>query len=324
MTVKRKRKLSLVWKLALLLGIIWTFVIAGIIGWNIRNSIRHSKALTTYQARSFFQQIVTARYWNATHGGVYVPVTERTQPNPYLEDPDRDKITVDGIKLTKVNPAFMTRQIGEIAIDKDLVWFHITSLKPIRPQNAPEPWELQVLHFFESGGKEYSEFAESESGSRLFRYMAPLWVERPCLKCHAKQGYKENDLRGGISVTIQADPIVRLQNREIFNISSTFIVIWALGLAGIGLVSNRLTRAEKRREIIIAQLQEALSKVKQLSGLLPICASCKKIRDDKGYWNQIESYIKKHSEAEFSHGICPECAKKLYPHLDLYKNDKNT
>jgi len=61
------------------------------------------------------------------------------------------------------------------------------------------------------------------------------------------------------------------------------------------------------------QLREALSQVKTLSGLLPICASCKKIRDDKGYWNQIESYIRDHSEAEFSHGICPECVKKLYP-----------
>ena len=58
-----------------------------------------------------------------------------------------------------------------------------------------------------------------------------------------------------------------------------------------------------------------LLKIKTLSGLVPICASCKKIRDDKGYWNQIESYIEKHSTAEFSHGICPECARKLYPQL---------
>jgi len=54
--------------------------------------------------------------------------------------------------------------------------------------------------------------------------------------------------------------------------------------------------------------------------MLPICAACKKIRDDKGYWNQIESYIREHSEAEFSHGICPDCAKKLYP--DYYKNNE--
>ena len=63
------------------------------------------------------------------------------------------------------------------------------------------------------------------------------------------------------------------------------------------------------------ELQQAMSKVKILSGFLPICASCKKIRDDKGYWNQIESYVRDHSEAEFSHGICPDCAEKLYPEL---------
>ena len=72
----------------------------------------------------------------------------------------------------------------------------------------------------------------------------------------------------------------------------------------------------------IETLQDALNKVKLLSGFLPICASCKKIRDDKGYWNQIESYIKEHSEAEFSHGICPDCAEKLYPELNL-GNKKN-
>jgi len=72
-------------------------------------------------------------------------------------------------------------------------------------------------------------------------------------------------------------------------------------------------RAEQDKEKVIVQLRRALAEVKKLSGLLPICASCKKIRDDKGYWQQIEAYIRDHSEAEFSHGICPECAKKLYP-----------
>ncbi|MCB2181730.1 MAG: PAS domain S-box protein [Desulfobulbaceae bacterium] len=71
--------------------------------------------------------------------------------------------------------------------------------------------------------------------------------------------------------------------------------------------------AELEKIELITQLQDALSRVKQLSGFLPICASCKKIRDDKGYWNQIEEYIRSHSEAEFSHGLCPECACKLYP-----------
>lgn len=72
-------------------------------------------------------------------------------------------------------------------------------------------------------------------------------------------------------------------------------------------------RVEQERETLISELQQALSEIKTLSGLLPICSSCKKIRDDKGYWNQIESYIMTHSDAQLSHGLCPECAKKLYP-----------
>jgi PAS domain S-box-containing protein len=76
-----------------------------------------------------------------------------------------------------------------------------------------------------------------------------------------------------------------------------------------------LKQAEIERENLIRDLQQALSQVKTLSGLLPICANCKRIRDDNGYWNQIETYIQSHSAAEFSHGICPECSKKYYADL---------
>lgn len=90
------------------------------------------------------------------------------------------------------------------------------------------------------------------------------------------------------------------------------------------LVLSNLVLEEENRERRLAQeslekekikLQKALAEIKQLSGLLPICASCKKIRDDQGYWSQIETYIAEHSEAEFSHGLCPDCGKKLYPEL---------
>ncbi len=86
-------------------------------------------------------------------------------------------------------------------------------------------------------------------------------------------------------------------------------------LAELALVQDITERvlAEEERERLIRKLTEALARVKTLSGLLPICSSCKKIRDDEGYWNQIEVYIGEHSEAEFSHGICPPCVKKLFP-----------
>ena len=81
-------------------------------------------------------------------------------------------------------------------------------------------------------------------------------------------------------------------------------------------LQQELHETNKKQETLIIELEDALSRIKTLSGCLPICMSCKKIRDDKGYWNQLEQYIRDHSEAEFSHGICPDCAKKLYP--DIY------
>jgi hypothetical protein len=89
------------------------------------------------------------------------------------------------------------------------------------------------------------------------------------------------------------------------NRSLALFAIWVVAIIS---VQRRTLHEEK---------EKALQDVKILSGFLPICVSCKKIRDDRGYWNQIESYIRDHSEAQFSHGICPDCEKKLYPDLDL-------
>lgn len=78
-------------------------------------------------------------------------------------------------------------------------------------------------------------------------------------------------------------------------------------------------KMDNEREKLIKDLKGALAEVKTLRGLLPICSHCKKIRDDNGYWNQIESYISKHSEVKFSHSICKECAEKYYPEYNLFE-----
>src|SRR2546428_7422935 len=85
------------------------------------------------------------------------------------------------------------------------------------------------------------------------------------------------------------------------------------GCIGIALDITEQKRLEEQRERLIEELRDALTHIKALRGLLPICAACKKIRDDHGYWKQIEEYISDHSDAKFSHGICPECRQKLYP-----------
>jgi len=113
---------------------------------------------------------------------------------------------------------------------------------------------------------------------------------------------------------------------EILRSFSIPMLPWSLAYAILGGLTGfyyyKTRKADKDKSKLIIQLQASLSEIKKLSGLLPICSSCKKIRDDKGYWNQIESYIREHSEAEFSHGICPECAKKLYP--DYYEKNNST
>jgi len=92
-------------------------------------------------------------------------------------------------------------------------------------------------------------------------------------------------------------------------------------LAAIALQNSRAVeerdRSDQARERLIEELKDSLAKVRTLSGLLPICANCKQIRNDQGYWERIETYIQQHSDAEFSHGICPDCARKLYPELGL-------
>jgi hypothetical protein len=86
-----------------------------------------------------------------------------------------------------------------------------------------------------------------------------------------------------------------------------------ISTVGISRDITERKKGEAERERLITQLQDALADVKLLSGLVPICANCKKIRDDQGYWTQIESYIQDRSDAKFSHSICPDCAAKLYP-----------
>lgn len=161
---------------------------------------RYNLEVAAAGARNMFQMVWLARQWNASHTAVYVPVDGNTQPNPYLKDPRRDVETRDGQRLTMINPAYMTRLIGEIAQQQSHVVFRITSLKPIRPANAPDDWERGALEAFAQGSKEVSGLLDSGNG-KVFRYMAPLFTSQVCLKCHSDQGYKVGDVRGGISVT---------------------------------------------------------------------------------------------------------------------------
>lgn len=156
------------------------------------------------QARALFNSITLARKWNSGYEGVYVEKKKGVRANPYLDEPEIT--TNDGKIYVRRNPAQMTREISAYSEKEGLFKFHITSLNLLNPANKPDEFETRALSLFEKGVREIFDTAKINN-TTYFRYMAPLYVEKECLRCHAKQGYKEGEVRGGISVTFDVEYI---------------------------------------------------------------------------------------------------------------------
>jgi len=307
---------------------LWTVIVGSVFLFNFISIKNEFSSLARHEAVASFNKDTVYRRWATMHGGVYVPITKDTPANPYLSVQERDISTPSGKKLTLMNPAYMTRQAHELGREQYGLQGHITSLKPLNPGNSPDSWEAKALKSFERGKNEITS-VEMIEGKPYYRLIRPFIAEEGCLKCHAHQGYKVGDIRGGISLSVPMEPYSASAQRRIVQIAIGMGILWLLGccalLLGMGYIRNRIKekeKAEQERNRYVEELKHALNNVKQLSGLLPICSYCKKIRDDKGYWNQIDSYIRDHSEAEFSHGICQECAKEYFPDMDIYDEDE--
>jgi len=211
----------------------WLVLVGSSCIWNCLNADREDQELMLQTARSFFELVVLTREWNAVHGGVYVPVTKETLPNPHLHVPLKNIRVNSKLMLTKINPAFMTRQLSRLAESHDGVQFNITSLKPLNPDNHPSVTEKRALEDFERGQPEFF----CQQGSEFF-YMGPLMTKKVCLQCHAVQGYKVGDVRGGISVRI---PI--LSSASIAILLVNHLMICLFGIILILFFSSRLSRA---------------------------------------------------------------------------------
>ncbi len=146
--------------------------------------------------------------------------------------------------------------------------------------------------------------------------LTKCFESRPGILCHTDDCPLQQIINGREEVIYESAKYNIMGQTKTFIISARPFRDVSGNLLGIVESFQDITdriMAETEKGKLIDDLQAALDRVNVLSGLLPICASCKKIRDDKGYWNQIETYIRDHSQAKFSHGICPDCAKKLYP-----------
>lgn len=226
----------------------WTISIIVVLCWHLRDVSRNAFKVAHISAVQSFEKDVVYRRWSAMHGGVYVPVTEHTPPNPYLSHlPHRDITTDWGAEYTLMNPAYMTRQVHELGHEQYGYQGHITSLDPIRPKNAPDAWEIAALRGFEKGEIESVEMSKIGDVEYL-RMMRPLTTESGCLKCHAGQGYKVGDIRGGISVSIPMASLQVVMRDEMSSIIIGYTLLWILGLVGIGFGAKRMGSDMRERE----------------------------------------------------------------------------
>jgi len=235
--------------------VLWSTLLGLSLVWNIKTERLGILELARMQAQTAFEKDVIYRRWNAEHGGLYAPVTERTQPNPYLDVAERDITTLLGKKLTMINPAYMTRQAHEFEIKAYGIKSHITSLNPIRPENAADNWENRALKAFDNGLKEVSS-VEIIDGEKYMRLMHPLITEKGCIKCHGAQGYKLGDIRGGLSISIPMAPLMAISKHKFLTLSVGHGLLLLFGLILIGLGIRHLKQQIHKRIGVEDALQQ--------------------------------------------------------------------
>jgi len=217
-----------------------TAIIASSLFWDFYKLNKVFVELARSEARASINKDIVYRKWNASHGAVYTKMTKDSPPNPYLAHiPERDIETGTGNNFTMVNPAYMTRQVYELEERELGIKNRLTSLRPLRPENAADAWEREALLSFERGSKESSTVIDSNNGAFL-RLMHPLYVEEECMRCHAQQGYKIGDVRGGISVSVDMKGYYAAAKKLKFMTGAGHIAAWLLCISVIHLGGKKL------------------------------------------------------------------------------------
>jgi len=249
-------------RLAFLLLLLWTATLAASLLWNLQALRRGLRALGEEKARNVYRLHVLYRQWAALHGGVYAPVTDATQPNPHLDVPERDITTPSGRELTLINPAYMTRQVFALQEEVFGVRQHLASLDPLAKANRADAWESRALEAFERGEEEFLELFTGPDGDHV-RLMRPLRMEPGCLQCHAEQGYKVGDVRGGISVSVPLAPLQVAASSELRSIWYGHLGVWLAGCCGIvggWLALRRRDRAQEAAAATLLRFRRALDR----------------------------------------------------------------
>lgn len=245
---------------------VWTLFLVGL-SYNEITSIQQiTREIATSEIRAYCNKDRALRTWSASHGGVYVPVDERTPPSPYLAHmSDRDLVTPSGKVLTLMNPAYMMRQVGEDFASLYGMAARMTSLNPLRPENAPDAWERKALEeFVRSRRQEKIEFVRID-GVPYLRLIQAVMATPDCLFCHGHQGYKEGDLRGGISFSLSMKEALALQQQQIVSHLLRAGMTWCIGVAGLLFGGFLLRQGVAERDAAQEALQQSRDRLARKS-----------------------------------------------------------
>ncbi len=235
-----------------LLAAVWSLLLGASLVWNIVETQSRTRVLAEHEARDALNKDMVFRHWGTRHGGVYVPVDERTPPNPYLANvPERDIETPSGRQLTLMNPAYMMRQMLAEYEEQYGVKGRITSLTPLNPINLPDDWERKALPSIQRGEPEFKAYTQID-GEPYLRVMVPMITTPGCLTCHAQDGYALGKISGGVSLGVPLAPYLAAEHRSVRNLSISHGAIWLVGLFGIGSLARR---DRQRRDMEHAYLQ---------------------------------------------------------------------
>ena len=247
-------------KRSLSIALIWTVLCFFAAYWNISTEQQKTMELARREARAVIDKDQALSLWATDHNGVYVPVTKDTPPNDYLSHlPERDITTPSGRQLTMMSPAHIFRQV--VNRQGELTKAHITSLKLVNHLNRPDEWEREALHRFDSGDKEVMAVTKMD-GKEYLRLMKPVYAQAGCLDCHGQQGYKEGDVRGGVSVALPLTTYRAIEKKSLQAIYLTHTFLWLFGLLAIVLIFTRSKKRRIERLDDLQTLEEQSEKIK--------------------------------------------------------------
>jgi len=253
-------------KFLLAMIIIWSIVIYVSYDLTIRNFKNHSLQLARTQAHDYWKKDSIFREWATRHGGVYVPINDRTPPNPLLAHlKNRDIVTTGGQKLTLMNPAYMMNQMTKEFEEFYGIKGKITGLVLLDPDgriNRPDDWQIKALKQFDQGKTEVLEVVNINNKPYL-RLMKPMVMTKGCVACHGHLGFKVGDIRGGVSVSIPLNPYNIANNASQMQSTISHTIVWFLGL--ITLVYFTISR--QRKIEIDRQIQIERNKIQNAKNL---------------------------------------------------------